>query len=262
MQHSSAAQRLRYYTSKCVQHLSRVRLSHALALDGLTIEAEEPEFNEILLAAFDTRDEGQREAKLHRGLHELHLTALKAEFELYLNRLLTVIWDEHFPRLATDLKRRSKYTLRDLAGAVIEGKTSKEFIIEKVVPTHGLEQFVDGFESATAINIPKVISQRGPSLWQQIKVAFEVRHLIEHRDGRVDVRFREHVKPYWEHSSWGRLEVELEQVARVPVDNEDVIVTYDAMRQAAEAFMDALVRWDARCERPRSFQNPRAARGT
>jgi hypothetical protein len=96
-----STEKLRHYGTKCDQHLSRVRLSHRLALDGSRIDVPKVQagINELARASFDEVQPDRRELKLRSALHEVHLVALKSDFELYLNRVVTVDRAFRFARL-------------------------------------------------------------------------------------------------------------------------------------------------------------------
>ncbi len=80
----------------------------------------------------------------------------------------------------------------------------REFIIDKVVWNHGLAHFEKVLKSATQIQLHDVLNAKDFRYWSQICTAFAARHLVEHRDGKVDGRFREAVAGFWPNSSWGR----------------------------------------------------------
>src|SRR5688500_3591076 len=95
-------EKISYYGQKCQLHLTRVRLSHEIALRGLSEEqvAWSAAFADLAAGAFDIGPADTQEGKLRRGLSEVHLVALKANFELYLNRIVTAIWTAGFEVLA------------------------------------------------------------------------------------------------------------------------------------------------------------------
>lgn len=68
---------------------------------------------------------------------------------------------------------------------------------------------------------------------------------MEHRDGKVDARFREAVAGFWPNSSWER-RLRLEGLEKVVVEEEDVIVTLDAMLNATKLLTNELLQWTAR----------------
>jgi hypothetical protein len=253
----SAAERLRHYGRKCDQHLSRVRLSHLLALDGLRIDAAglALHINDLVRASFEEVQSDLRDMKLRRGLHEVHLIALKADFELYLNRVLTVVWTAHFASLADKAPGKRDVSLRQLAEAAVHGNAGRDFVIQMVVPEHGLTALVGTLKEATGIELPRDLPAYDFAQWSQIQVAFDVRHLIEHRDGRVDSDFRAHVKKFWSNSSWGKRNRLPDLLDRITVEEADVGYTYDAMRDAARLLTEALVRWDSQQPTPDDQQS-------
>jgi hypothetical protein len=183
-------------------------------------------------------------------LHKVHLASLKANFELFLNRLLSIVGRFHFRDAMTTTPRDKRMRFRDLAEAGNSGLDDSdicEFIISKVVPEHGLGEFRKVLKRTTGIDLVAALHQKNTSDWPQIYTAFEVRHLVEHRNGRVDRKFLAEVdQKLWSQSSWGRggsgLPMLLE---KVPVEEEDVIKTYEAMLGATRLLTAEVLRWDS-----------------
>jgi hypothetical protein len=173
--------------------------------------------------------------------------------------VLTVLWTEHFASLAGKAPGKQDVSLRELADAAAHGNTGRDFVIQMVVPEHGLGALVRTLKEATGIELPKDLPGYKFSRWSQIKVAFEVRHLIEHRDGRVDSDFRAHVQKFWSNSSWGRRGRLPDRRERIIVEEEDVKYTFDAMRETARLLTDVLVQWDSRQPKPDNEQSGEAA---
>jgi len=182
--------------------------------------------------------------KLKRGLHEVHLVALKADFELYLNRVLTVVWAGHFPSIVKKYLSKGYFSKREQAA--LRSLTSPELFIERVVPNYGLDALLETLKNTTEITLPNDLKDYEPSEWGQVQVAFQVRHLIEHLDGKVDDGFRRRVREFWKESSWGKTHHELDTLVKVTVNEIDVACTYNAMRQAAHSLTDALILWDSK----------------
>lgn len=238
----NAAERLRHYGTKGEQHLTRVLLSHRLALDGLRFDDERsPRVSDIVRASFDSIDPAALDVKLRRGLHELHLTALKSEFELYLNRVLTVFWSAHFVSLAGNTSKR-EIPLREVADATLQGISGQDLIVEKMVPNHGLRAFVDALKVATGIKLPKDLPNYDFALWSQIQVAFQVRHIIEHRDGKIDGDFLANVRTFWGHSSWSERNAPITARDRITVEESDVTCTHKAMHKAVSILTNLLAK--------------------
>jgi hypothetical protein len=239
------ASRLRHYGDKCQQHLNRVRLSHLIALTSLAAGASSwsDEQRDLAEASFDGKSPVIQEDKLRRGLSEVHLIALKANFELYLNRVVTTLWNSRFEELATKCPEDVRVSSRDLASLLAEDNdtaaAAKEAILLRLVPPHGLCSLARALECATGIKLQALLGKVNANHWPQIRVAFQVRHLVEHRDGKVDSRFRNAVGvKLWVASSWGRQP--LEDLQKVRVEPTDVAATYEAMIAATELLADQL----------------------
>jgi hypothetical protein len=216
----TCADRLAYYDTECCKHLSRVRLSHLLALDALGFEADlaSKKHGDLIGASFGNAKQDVFETKLRDVLHEVHLVFLKTNFELFLNRLLSTIWTFHFVELTSHISDQS-IPLSELAAEFLQTGESRagarEFIIDKIVPSHGLDNLESLLQKTTKIRLREILNRKDFHFWPQINTAFEVRHLMEHRDGKVDRRFRSKMAQLWVHSSWGaRLKLEgLEKIA-------------------------------------------------
>src|SRR6266404_8185250 len=73
------AERVMHYDTKCRQHLSRVRLSHVLALGALRWEQvrSDQKYEDLIRSSFGNGTQDVFETKLRMVLHELHLVSLK-----------------------------------------------------------------------------------------------------------------------------------------------------------------------------------------
>jgi hypothetical protein len=194
------------------------------------------------------------DAKLRIVLHEIHLLFLKATFELFLYRLLSTVWTFHFTELVPTISGDVHVSLHELAASfeqVTESSVSmpSTFIIDKIVPEYGLPRFKTLLEKATDINLPDVLNGKDFRCWPQIYTAFEVRHLVEHNDGKVDkkfrAKFRGNLAGLWQRSTWGKREPSLERLEKVVVEEEDVIETYTAMLNATSLLTEEVLRWSS-----------------
>ena len=66
-------------------------------------------------------------------------------------------------------------------------------------------------------------------------LAFQVRHLIEHRNGRIDPQFRAIGQSLWKNSSWGQRITDLPARKKITVIESDLRETASAMGAALEA---------------------------
>jgi hypothetical protein len=246
------AERIKHYETKCRQHLNRVRLSHELALGALSAErVQTNEFVELIHASFDEDGQDRYEAEVRSGLSKLHLLSLKANFELFLNRVLSTVLKFQWPNLSSVILRDAhEISVRELAASFAHATDSsgevQEFIIDRIVPSNGLGQFERVLEQATGIRLRRLIygKDKTKRCWPQIYTAFAVRHLVEHREGRVDQRFREQVVDVWAQSTWGKCS-DLERLDKVPVEKEDVAETCTAMLEATSLLSGELLSWSS-----------------
>ncbi|HXM94203.1 MAG TPA: hypothetical protein VOA64_08120 [Candidatus Dormibacteraeota bacterium] len=245
---SDFSEQLTRYERKGREHLSRVRLSHVLALKTLqgvnSLLDEELKTDEELqgLVSKSFGSTTANKTKMRGILHDLHLVSLKANFELFLDRILVTIWKFHFDQLAAfippavSLRAEKRYPHDDC--------NRRDFIIEneEVVPPHGL-QLLEALTKVTNIHCKEVLSK---SYWPQIFTAFQVRHLVEHCDGKVDKTFRMKVDKFWRDSSWGRRQSQsLSELKKVVTEKEDVDETYAAMWESTELLSKEVLKWSS-----------------
>jgi hypothetical protein len=242
------AERITYYNIKCRQHLKRVRLSHLLALDGVRNDQPlgDEKYEGLIHESFPIARRDEYMLKVRTGLHELHLVSLKSNFELFLNRLLSTVWVFHFTELVPTIS--GDVTLNELAlnfeHASESSNDVRAFIIDKVIPRHGLKRFEGALQKATRIRLSNLLNAKNFHYWPQILTTFEVRHLVEHRDGKVDNQFRRSVDSCWSRSTWGK-RLSLEGLAKIEVEEEDVIETYTAMLDATDLLTNEVLRWSS-----------------
>jgi hypothetical protein len=221
------------------------------------------QYGSLLCEALEAqeREPPRLRQKLVEVVVESHFLTLKVNFEYFLNRMLYCLWSSQFEQLARRKTRGSltkAVTLRDFAQA-LSGQGGKEFVIGKVIPVYGLDRMAECFRETTGKSLPDGLNAVDPSLWSQIHSAFEVRHLIEHRKGKMDQRFIHEVASHilWKNSSWADFpptqpaagqtggasahshptsqeEPRLPRPARIEVREKDFEATCDAMVQAAE----------------------------
>jgi hypothetical protein len=222
--------RCEFYGFKCRQRLSRTQLSHELALHHLAEVVDTPagEFAPLLKAAIKAHDREQPRLheKLVKIIVESHFLTLKANFEYFLNRMLYCLWSRQFEQLA--YRSRTKVVLRDVSRALSD-TAARERVIDSLIPAHGLDKLKDAFHEATTQSLPVELDKHAPGVWNQIHTAFEVRHLVEHRNGKVDSQFLNKVQ--WKQSSWHDFPVS--EQAQIEVRREDFDKTCETMIRAA-----------------------------
>ena len=247
--------RLQHYGLKSRQHLRRVRLSDLLAVKTLAFDTSADDLEQRLEQLSFDENESDVFAKLPTMVHEIHLVALKANFELYLNRVATVAWHSRLTQAAREplarreefgrLLKKTRLSREELIDVLLGGARAPgavELLVDKIVPRQGLDALTDCLQIATGVSLRATLEgAKDPRTWAQIAVAFEIRHLVEHRDGKVDARFREAVKRHWSNSTWGRVSVA--DVKKVAVEYDDVTMTFEAMLQATELLTRDLLEW-------------------
>jgi hypothetical protein len=145
--------------------------------------------------------------------------------------MLYCLWYWQFEQMAR--KSRSKVELRDAAKALSD-KDARESVIGSLIPSHGLDNLKTSFKELTGKSLPEELNTHTPKLWDQINTAFEVRHLVEHCDGKVDQKFIGKVQ--WKQSSW--CDFPVRDQAKIEVRRKDFEKTCEAMVQAAKLITD------------------------
>lgn len=251
-----------FYVNKCSSHVRRVLASYYLAVRG----AEQGRFAALAKEHPDLAGEltaKDADEKVLRIINESHLLLLKANFEIFMHRLTRLVWQRRLTNardsgfvevkpLVEPLSRVPKKTLLALLSgkAVSSGKPVIDEVLKAMIPEHGLEGYVTKLEEA-GLNVTRIWNEGRLSHQRsrvrtrpQIAVAFQVRHLVEHENGRVDERFQAAVKHEWKHTTWRSRA--LTQGERVLVLDEDIRETADCMVRAAEALRKVAEAEDAK----------------
>ena len=98
-------------------------------------------------------------------------------------------------------------------------------------------------ECATDISLKQILYDHDVHAWPQIQVAFQVRHLVEHSDGKVDKQFVANVKHTWRNSTWGQCGPSVTIGQKIGVNEQDVTATYEVMVEATTLLTQRLVQW-------------------
>jgi hypothetical protein len=233
-----------FYTRKCQQRLYRTCLSCKFTLDHLRrlrVIAELEEYKRLLdeaLQGIQGSDLSLLRERLIKVVFKSHFLNLKVNFEYFLNRMLYCIWSSQFERLAHQkgMKFGARVTLREFSQA-LSGQGGNECIIGRVVPSHGLKEMNKFLRQTTGKSLYDQHYARNSKVWSQIHTAFEVRHLIEHRKGKVNDQFLREVP--WKNSSWADFPVV--EHAKIEVREGDFTATFEAMVEAVES-VNAVIR--------------------
>jgi hypothetical protein len=173
---------------------------------------------------------------------QTNFLSLKVNFEFFLNRLVFSIWDCHFNTLIRKRKVRvlsKTHRLAEFASAVVIGR-AKEYVLSRVVPTHGLDQMASAIEETTGMSCARLLNEANHKLWSQIDSAFQVRHLIEHTNATIDDGFMADIapKPSWQNSSWRDVPVAVGSKIKVRLTDFDL--TFQTMDAATDVIAPAL----------------------
>ncbi|MBX2800641.1 MAG: hypothetical protein KTR31_23375 [Myxococcales bacterium] len=244
-----------FYVEKCRQYLRRTELTYRIAADVLASEPEASlvqRYGQTVADAVGSTLRGPTgRERLERVLARSHLSTQKANFELFLNRIAAAKWEFHLDQVLA----RWPHPIRVPSDSFLRpAEAGAPFSVAELnVPSMGLSDLVGhlkvicginglSFSQWAGLSVPVEAGQLRVDLWSQVVVSFQVRHLFEHRDGRVSRAFRNHVTPYWSRSSWGGSKT-LEDLAqrdatgravKVGTRALDFLATTEAMVQGAE----------------------------
>lgn len=233
-----------HFTQKCAEHLARTVVARNLAVAGgdKALETVDPK---LLQQALGEKDSSA--ARVHAILTQSLFLELKANFELYL-------WTQGRAWLRHDLigslARASQKGANFLKQSTLQS-VFNDGSPDSLLPVQGLEALTAVLEDiAPGFKVRGVVKQD----FAQISVAFQVRHVVEHRKGRVDERFISGVKQDWRGSSWGKRSKDVpKKDDRVHVTGDDFDSTYCAMQRAVSAVgQEMLVAWTKRPPKTRT----------
>lgn len=205
-----------FYVSKCCEYLRRTQLTYRIAADVLARDSEAAlveRYGALVIEAVG--DDASRTARLDRVLARSHLSMQKTNFELFLNRIAAAKWEYHLDHVLA----RWPHPIRVPSDSFLRPSDAgaRFGVAELNVPSMGLSDLVghlktilgitgEPFSTWAGLDAPITVGPVTITLWSQVVVAFQVRHLFEHRDGRVNRAFRNHVAPHWPRSSWSSVQ--------------------------------------------------------
>ena len=202
--------RISYYSEKCQEHLSRVRVSHVLALCSLRGDSEgvrkANDLGDLIKNSFaGPVDEAKQAEKLREIVHEQHLVGLKANFELYLSLVLTSLVTHHGKAIADKMERleSDSLTLRMRWNRMTRTpcETPSPHRLCRAGDWESWLNFWKRPLESDSQRCPKCPTSRKWSTGFRFQTAFHVRHLVEHRDNKVDAKFRRDVSATWRRST-------------------------------------------------------------
>lgn len=97
---------------------------------------------------------------------------------------------------------------------------------------------------STGVDLQRAVTADNPRFWSQIHTAFELRHLIEHTNGKVDADFWNKVVPqgHWSNSSWGNIDIAVG--LKVDIREQDFDQTFLGMVAATDITAARLKEFD------------------
>jgi hypothetical protein len=230
-----------FYQTKCSQHLHRARLSLRLAVDHIkSTKTNLREYREEAEKCGLTPTNILASDMISIAI-KTHFLLLKVNFEFFLNHIIYSACDQLFDHL---VKRkgfvslfkdiRKDIEMADLLAVIATGNV-KEYVLSKVVPQQGLDRFEAIVKDGLSLSLSDILGEKA---WHQIYCAFELRHLIEHQNGRIDSRFKRKVNPHWRKSSWQ--DVPLDVGAAIKIREVDFEQTFEAMLSGVDAIGGAI----------------------
>ncbi len=234
-----------HFVAKARQYLWRTSFGYRAAADVLEHSSDAELVDRYGPLVADALGDLEGADRQDRMLARPHLLAQLQAFDLLLNRLAAAQWE--FQREAT--LRRWRRPIRLPAEGYPE--VPRFGLAELNVPARGLEALTEHLRTIVGITRPfsawagldRQVEAEGArvQVWSQVAVAYRVRHLVEHRDGRVDRGFRDAVMTHWPSTSWQSWSdaIGLDRRdarghgLRIPIRHVDFVATTEALLEAA-----------------------------
>ena len=242
---------LSYYIEKFERRVYRRMLEYETLRRHIRSDAENLGPNLVRLLALEPTVIQSTKIKDH--LEKNCLVGLKAEFELFfliytkqvISRILQLIQEqggipETHRGILKALRDHRSYCESFFHSGMRDPSTT---FIEHVIPSHGLDRMIDllstcgwgAVERLDAIDddfIPYDMQQHvdGPLL--QVRMAFQVRHAIEHSFSKVSLGFKHKTRKLWHRTTWRRPFAQEEGPclgARILIDEIDIHATAASM---------------------------------
>ena len=243
---------LDYYIEKFQRRVYRRMLEYETLRIHIRSDAETIGKDLVLLLNLDRKVVQEIEIKDH--LEKICLIGLKAEFELFfmiytkkvLNCILNLIKEKgcipnQHKEILQALKDHRKYIKSFFESGMKDPSTT---FIEHVMPSHGLERMIELLENKCGWRALKRLETMdqdfmpaglaeyvdGPML--QVRMAFQVRHAVEHSFSLVGQRFLHKTKGLYEKTTWRRHFKEQGGPplgARISIDPVDIKATAASM---------------------------------
>jgi hypothetical protein len=238
-----------YYHTKCGQFLQRTMTSFDLAKQALA-QSDPQSFAAEHKGLFDSNLPTQEKIpRMQKVLIKSHFLLLKVQLELFLHLIGLECWRIALSEFRTGKADLSYEAWKKLKSPnpreLLDHNDSVEALCASVVPQHGLKDIVDSMR-LVGTDLMTLLNNKGHQVWSQVFTAFQVRHLIEHRNGYVDESFRNSVKSTWATSSWGENLGDICNEQRITVTEEDLRVTANQMNRFVEALEDLCDELDKR----------------
>lgn len=199
----------------------------------------------------DTNATERKKQRMKAMLVKSHFLVLKADLELFLHLFALECWRVKLlahvatgEELSVEARKRIRKSTLD-ASAVLAHADAIEAVAATLVPIHGLNGICSAAEAA-GVDVRGVCKKADPKIWPQTFTAFQVRHIIEHRNGRVDADFRAQVHKLWGATTWGKRPPSLDEKVRVEVTKEDLLGTAKRMLSLVDALRGACEELDVR----------------
>jgi hypothetical protein len=239
----SFVERCQFLGAKCQQQLHRTALARKLASDHILSKSTDlSSYSALVEGAVGVPDEDIR-GQLLFVVIKTNFLLLKVHFEFFISRIIHCVWDYHLDELVAKkvppLGKTEQQSLQPFARAVSKGNP-KEYLLRRIIPSHGLTRMEKSLKESTGLSLPAIVNRSDSLYWPQIHSAFEVRHLVEHTNGRVDTEFHDEVcpSPLWRRSSWGKQKLNVGD--EIVIGDADFDATLNAMLPAAAVIAQAV----------------------
>jgi len=214
-----------YYVTKFRRRLFRRVVEYEVLAKNLERDMDKVTEGTLSILAISQEDLGRVQIKDH--VEKACMTGLKAEFELFFTIYCTFVVDHilsiiestgEIPRQHKGLLKQVKINHTKFFEAFMKSglRDARGHFIEQAIPKHGLGLLVDLLTNCGWVDVIESLENGSESSldrgfgtliknpWKQVKVAFQVRHAIEHTFSKVGSGFVYHATPIINETTWSR----------------------------------------------------------
>jgi len=228
---------MRYYRRKALVHFARTIALHRIALTGG--EKLSRTYDLALKDLLERDGIGEQKGRLVEDMTKQALANLKTDFEFFIYKMLWSLTYFDIEKLVIELQANPDEVEKSVNGFnkafdLVWGsgftgtEEERSELASIVLPDKSLDRMRE--YSSRIFGFKLLDSEALRPEIDQVLVAIEVRHKIEHTNGRIDSKFVCNCRNRLKSTSWGDRESDMKEVGnKVSISNKDVLATYSAL---------------------------------